>query len=128
MANNLHNKESHGSTPCEQVHPNSPHDGWSNLHEGKWCTFIHPNQSHTNSKEETSDRLENTVNSLLETANKYAQESNWGELKNTSESILFLQYSEEAKKLLENKDRWIKDFVKNYFESLYSKYSKTKKV
>ena len=25
---------------------------------------------------------------------------------------------DEAKKLLENKDRWIKDFVKNYFESL----------
>ena len=46
MANNLHNKEPHGSVRCERVHPTFPHDGWTNLHDGKWCTFVHPWTDH----------------------------------------------------------------------------------
>tara|TARA_Y100001960_G_C14767535_1_gene877865 strand:- start:2085 stop:3578 length:1494 start_codon:yes stop_codon:yes gene_type:complete len=106
--------ESHGSTPCDMVHPKFPHDGWSKLHNGKWCTFIHPNSDHRNNDSNLpSDRLEKTINSLLDKANKHAQASEWKELKNIAESILLLHDSDEAKRLIKLAEKNLYTFTPN---------------
>ena len=47
-------QKTHGSISCYQVHPDKPHDGWYELHNGNWCTIIHHDESH----DEYSDKLE----------------------------------------------------------------------
>ena len=63
------------------------------------------NYSNTASEEKKAPEADNT-------------ELNLTESKHRAFDLFVNGQFEEAKKLLENKDRWIKDFVKNYFESL----------
>ena len=39
-------QKTHGSIKCHKVHPDKPHDGWYELHNGNWCTYFHPSLSH----------------------------------------------------------------------------------
>ena len=53
-SNEKYLQKTHGSISCYQVHPDKPHDGWYELHNGNWCTIIHHDESH----DEYSDKLE----------------------------------------------------------------------